>query len=40
VNAIVNVNDIADLPRIVDIALREYNELYRELNAAMHLTAL
>jgi predicted Zn finger-like uncharacterized protein len=40
VNAIVNIHDVGDLPRIVDIALREYNELYRELNAAFHLTAL
>ena len=40
VNAIVNVNDLGDLPRILDIALKEYNELYRELNTALHLTAL
>jgi len=40
VNAIVNVNDLGDLPRILEIALREYNELYRELNEALHLTAL
>ena len=40
VNAIVNITDLGDLPRILDIALREYNELYRELNAAFHLTAL
>ena len=40
VNAIVNVNDIEELPRIMDVALREYNELYREFYSAFSLTAL
>ena len=40
VNAIVNVNDLDDLNRVLDIALREFNELYREFFAASHLTAL
>jgi predicted Zn finger-like uncharacterized protein len=40
VNAIVNVNDIEELPRIMDVALREFNELYREFYAAFSLTAL
>jgi predicted Zn finger-like uncharacterized protein len=40
VNAAVNVNDIEDLPRILERAFREYNELYRELNQALNLTAL
>lgn len=40
VNAIVNINDLDDLERIMDIALREYNELYREFYAAFGLTAL
>jgi predicted Zn finger-like uncharacterized protein len=40
VNAIVNVNDLEELHRIMDVALREYNELYRELNRAFSLTAL
>lgn len=40
VNAIVNVNDIEELPRIMDVVLREYNELYREFHAAFSLTAL
>ncbi|HEX5884671.1 MAG TPA: zinc-ribbon domain-containing protein [Pyrinomonadaceae bacterium] len=40
VNAIVNVNDIEELPRILEVALREYNELYREFYSAFSLTAL
>ena len=40
VNAVVNVADIEDLPRIMEVALREYNELYRELYTAFGLTAL
>lgn len=40
VNAIVNVNDLDDLVRVMDIALREFNELYREFFSASGLTAL
>src|ERR1700752_361094 len=40
VNAIVNVNDLDDLDRVMAVALREYNELYREFYAASGLTAL
>lgn len=40
VNAIVNMNDIEELPRIMEIALREFNELYREFYSAFSLTAL
>jgi predicted Zn finger-like uncharacterized protein len=40
VNAIVNVNDLEDLQRIMEVALREYNELYREFYGAFGLTAL
>ena len=40
VNAIVNLNDLDDLERVMDIALREYNELYREFYQAFGLTAL
>ena len=40
VNAAVNVTDIEDLPRIMEVALREYNELYREFYSAFGLTAL
>src|ERR1700754_5197056 len=40
VNTIVNVNDLEDLDRVMDISLREYNELYREFYTASGLTAL
>jgi hypothetical protein len=40
VNATVNVADIEELPRIMEVALREYNELYREFYSAFGLTAL
>ena len=40
VNAVVNINDIEELQRIMDVALREYNELYREFYTAFSLTAL
>ena len=40
VNAIVNVNDIEELHRVMDVALREYNELYRDFYSAFSLTAL
>ena len=39
-NAIVNVNDLEDLERVMEIALREFNELYREFYTASGLTAL
>jgi len=40
VNAIVNVHDLENLDRVMDIALREFNELYREFFSASGLTAL
>jgi len=40
VNAVVNITDIEELPRIMEVALREYNELYREFYSAFSLTAL
>ncbi len=40
VNTIVNLNDLDDLDRVMDIALREFNELYREFYTASGLTAL
>jgi response regulator RpfG family c-di-GMP phosphodiesterase len=40
VNCVVNINDLRDLPRILEIALREYNEMYREMNLALSLTSL
>ena len=40
VNAVVNVNDLAELPKLIEHRLREFNELYTEFNAAMRLPAL
>lgn len=40
VNAVVNVIDIEELPRILEVALREFNELYRDFYVASGLTAL
>jgi predicted Zn finger-like uncharacterized protein len=40
INAIVNFKEIADLPRILDHSLREYNELYKDLNTALKLPAV
>jgi len=40
VNLVVNVADIDELHRILELALREYNELYRDFNTAFNLTAL
>ena len=40
VNAVVNVNDLAELTKLIEQRLREFNELYTEFNAAMHLPAL
>jgi response regulator RpfG family c-di-GMP phosphodiesterase len=40
VNAVVNVADIEQLERIMEVALREFNELYREFYTASGLTAL
>jgi|SRR5215213_7041278 len=39
-NATVNITDVEDLPRIMEVALREYNELYRDFYSASGLTAL
>ena len=40
VNTVVNVTDVEELPRVLDVALREFNELYRDFYAASGLTAL
>jgi CheY-like chemotaxis protein len=40
VNAVVNITDIDELHRVMELALREYNELYHEFNSAFNLTAL
>ena len=40
VNAVVNVNELTELPKLIEQRLREFNELYTEFNTAMHLPAL
>jgi predicted Zn finger-like uncharacterized protein len=40
VNAVINLTDLEDLPRILDLALRDYNELYKDFNSAFNLAAL
>jgi predicted Zn finger-like uncharacterized protein len=40
VNAVVNINDLEELSRVMEISLREFNELYREFYSASGLTAL
>ena len=39
-NCIVNFKDIEELPKILDHALREYNELYKDFNLALNVPAL
>lgn len=39
-NAVINVADIDQLERIMEVALREFNELYRNFYTASGLTAL
>ncbi len=40
VNAIVNFKEVDQLFKILDHALREYNDLYKELNQALNVAAL
>jgi hypothetical protein len=40
VNAIVNINDVEEVHRVMEVALREYNELYRDFYTAFGVTAL
>jgi predicted Zn finger-like uncharacterized protein len=40
VNAVVNFNELSELPEILDRAVREYNELYKDFNAACGVAPL
>ena len=40
VNAIINVNEIEELPTLIDHRLLEYNELYKEFHSALGVSAL
>ncbi|MFN2492657.1 MAG: zinc-ribbon domain-containing protein [Pyrinomonadaceae bacterium] len=39
-NAIINVNDVQDLPRLLENQLRSFNELYKDLNNVTGVPAL
>lgn len=39
-NAIVNLRDVEDLRGILELALREYNELYKDFNLALNVSAI
>ncbi|HEV7398194.1 MAG TPA: zinc-ribbon domain-containing protein [Pyrinomonadaceae bacterium] len=40
VNAIINFNELYELPEILDRAIREYNELYKDFNVACGVAPL
>lgn len=40
VNAIINLNDLEDLPRLLEHRVREYNELYKDFNGILGAPAL
>ena len=40
VNLSVNFNELVDLPDILDQAMREFNELYKQFNTALNVTPL
>ena len=40
VNAIINLNEIEELPVLLEHRVREFNELYRDFNSAMKIPAL
>jgi predicted Zn finger-like uncharacterized protein len=39
-NLVVNRAELADLPEILDRSLRDYNDLYKDFNAALNLTPI
>ncbi len=40
VNAIVNVNEVEELPKLIEHRFREYNELYKEFNRVLGVPEL
>jgi predicted Zn finger-like uncharacterized protein len=40
VNAVINVNDVADLPELIEHRLRDFNELYKDFNTVLKMPAL
>jgi predicted Zn finger-like uncharacterized protein len=39
-NAVINVNEIQELPKLLENGVRAYNELYRDFNAVLGVSAL
>jgi hypothetical protein len=39
-NLVVSITDLPDLPDILDRSLREFNELYKDFNAALNLAPI
>ncbi|MDQ2936913.1 MAG: hypothetical protein M3R67_05330, partial [Acidobacteriota bacterium] len=39
-NAIINVNEIQELPKLLENLLRAYNELYKDFNSVIGVSAL
>jgi predicted Zn finger-like uncharacterized protein len=40
VNAIINLNDVEEMPRLIEHRLREYNDLYKDFNQVNGVAAL
>src|SRR6185503_12812151 len=40
VNAVINLKEIEDLPKLLERRIREFNELYKEFNTAIGMPAL
>jgi len=40
VNAIININELEELPALIEHRVREYNELYKDFNNAMKIPSL
>jgi predicted Zn finger-like uncharacterized protein len=40
VNAVINVNEVGDLPNLIEHRLHAYNELYKDLNQVLGMPAL
>jgi len=40
VNGIVNINELEELPKLLDRRMREYNDIYKDFNIALGISAL
>ena len=40
VNAVINTNEIGELPQLIEHRVRQYNELYKDFNKALRVPAL